>query len=50
MTQTPSPLEGDRLDLRLVDDEGDEEEGMSAEEADAFLSTPIQPADDDEEA
>lgn len=43
MTETPSPLEGDELDLRLVDDEGDEDEGMSPQEADAFLSTPVAP-------
>lgn len=46
-SQHPSELtaltDPTNMDLRLVDDEPDEEPGMTAEEADAFLSRPIPP-------
>lgn len=43
MSEQPSALEADMFDLRLVDDEPDEAGGMTPEEAEAFLSEPVEP-------
>jgi hypothetical protein len=40
-----SPLsDPENVDLRVVDDEPDEEQGMTPEEADEFLARPTTPA------
>ena len=41
MTDEPSALQADMFDLRPVEDEPEEAEGMTPEEAEAFLSQPV---------